>query len=97
MQHFLCIVASSFVIGSIIGSIIGGFQTKYLGRKYSMMVDCVITLAGLISIRLANSFAQESKGENFDEFKGRPKNGYKLTTGLMKEPYRNSAQVGGDF
>ena len=46
---------------------------------------------------LANSFAQESKGENFDEFKGLPKNGYKLTIGLMKEPYRNSAQVGGDF
>ena len=45
---------------------------------------------------LANSFAQESKGENFDKFKGRPKIGYKLTTGLMKEPYRNSAQVGGD-
>ena len=27
-----------------------------MGRKYSMMVDCAITLAGLISIRLANSF-----------------------------------------
>ena len=43
-------------MGSIVGSVIGGFQTKYLGRKYSMMIDCVITLGGLICIRLANSF-----------------------------------------
>lgn len=51
----------------------------------------------LLVLGIANSFAQESKGENFDEFKDRSKNGYKITAGLMKEPYRNSAQVGGDF
>ena len=50
------LIASIFVIGSIIGSLLGGFQTKYLGRKHSMMLDCVIMLGGLICIALANSF-----------------------------------------
>ena len=56
MENYYSFAASSFVIGSIIGSILGGFQTKYLGRKYSMMLDCVTTLSGLICIHLAQSF-----------------------------------------
>ena len=55
-SYTIHLIASIFVIGSIIGSLLGGFQTKYLGRKHSMMLDCVIMLGGLICIALANSF-----------------------------------------
>ena len=57
LSTFLTFIASIFVIGSIIGSVAGGFQTKYLGRKYSMMLDCLITLSGLVCIRLSQSFS----------------------------------------
>ncbi|CAB4054463.1 SLC2A6 [Lepeophtheirus salmonis] len=38
--------ASLFSIGFIFGSIVGGFQSDYFGRKLSMMIDCAVIFIG---------------------------------------------------
>ena len=43
-----------FIIGSFVGSIGGGLQCEYFGRKTSMMIENIIVICGLVCIYLAN-------------------------------------------
>lgn len=47
--------ASIFVIGSLTGSLVGGYQCDSLGRRLSMLVDCSVMAAGLLLITFAPS------------------------------------------
>ena len=47
--------ASLYVIGAFIGSLGGGLQSEYLGRKYSIIINNVVVLIGLLCLRFSNS------------------------------------------
>jgi len=47
--------ASIFVVGCLTGSLVGGYQCDILGRRLSMMLDCVLMAAGLLLIGFAPS------------------------------------------
>jgi len=49
--------ASVFVVGCLTGSLVGGYQCDYLGRRWSMMVDGIIMAMGLLAISLAPTTA----------------------------------------
>ncbi|XP_040570792.1 solute carrier family 2, facilitated glucose transporter member 6 [Lepeophtheirus salmonis] len=48
--------ASLFSIGFIFGSIVGGFQSDYFGRKLSMMIDCAVMSTGFFCMAFSTSF-----------------------------------------
>ena len=45
--------ASIFVVGCLTGSLVGGYQCDYLGRRRSMMLDCGLMVLGFLAISLA--------------------------------------------
>ena len=45
--------ASIFVVGCLTGSVIGGLQSDWLGRRWSMMLDCVLMALGFILVSTA--------------------------------------------
>jgi len=49
--------ASLFAIGSLTGSITGGFACDKFGRRISMLIDCVGLILGLLLMALSNSFS----------------------------------------
>ena len=46
-------IASIFVVGCLTGSLVGGYQCDYLGRRRSMMLDCGLMVLGFLAISLA--------------------------------------------
>jgi len=48
--------ASMFVVGCLTGSLVGGYQCDYLGRKKSMLLDSLLMIIGFISISIAPNF-----------------------------------------
>ena len=42
-----------FVVGCLTGSLVGGYQCEYLGRRKSMMLDSVLMLAGIVCVAMA--------------------------------------------
>ena len=46
-------LASIFVVGCLTGSLVGGYQCDYLGRRRSMMLDCGLMVLGFLAISLA--------------------------------------------
>ena len=44
------------LVGSIFGSLIGGLQCQFLGRKKSLIIDNLVVLAGLIGLKFSHSF-----------------------------------------
>ena len=45
-----------FVVGCLTGSLVGGYQCDYLGRKKSMLLDSLLMIIGFISISIAPNF-----------------------------------------
>ena len=48
-----CISASLYVVGCLTGSLVGGYQCDYLGRKKSMLLDSAMMIVGFLSMGLA--------------------------------------------
>ena len=48
-----CFPASVFVVGCLTGSLVGGYQCDLLGRRWSMMVDCLCMAISFLAISLA--------------------------------------------
>ena len=48
-----CIAASLYVVGCLTGSLVGGYQCDYLGRKKSMLLDSAMMIVGFLSMGLA--------------------------------------------
>ena len=49
-------LASILVLGSQSGALFGGIQCGFLGRKRSMMIDCVCFIIGTLMVALSPSF-----------------------------------------
>ena len=41
-------IASMYVVGCLVGSFVGGWQSEKLGRKKSMMIDCSVFIIGML-------------------------------------------------
>ena len=52
---FLFFKASIMVLGSLSGSILGGFQSEKLGRKHSIMIDSVLFMTATIIFVLSKN------------------------------------------
>ena len=48
--------ASIYVVGCLTGSLVGGYQCDYLGRKKSMLLDSLLMIIGFITVSIAPSF-----------------------------------------
>ena len=42
-----------YFVGCLTGSLVGGYQCDYLGRRRSMMLDCGLMVLGFLAISLA--------------------------------------------
>ncbi|XP_071745002.1 trehalose transporter 1-like protein isoform X1 [Lepeophtheirus salmonis] len=49
--------ASLFCVGYVIGALFGGIQSDFIGRRKSLMIDCLTAFTGAVVIALANSFS----------------------------------------
>ena len=49
------ILASLYVIGAFVGSLGGGLQSEYLGRKYSIIINNIVVLVGLLCLRFSTA------------------------------------------
>ena len=54
--HLNCITASLLLIGSMFGAVVGGLQCQLLGRKTSLLVDCVELTAAYIGIGASTNY-----------------------------------------
>ena len=55
LKNIFTIEASITLIGSVVGTPVGGFQSDLLGRKTTMMATQVLTLLGFLCLRFAES------------------------------------------
>ena len=53
---FYFIAASIYVVGSLSGSLCGGWQCGKFGRKKSLVIDCLLFIIGTVSSALAPNF-----------------------------------------
>ena len=53
---FFFIPASIYVVGSLSGSLCGGWQCGKFGRKKSLVIDCLLFIIGTVSSALAPNF-----------------------------------------